>query len=344
MKILITTGIYPPAIGGPAKYAEKMKNEWEAMGHRVYMKTYGIEHHLPSIIRHLFYLIKIIPAVIMADFIFALDTSSVGIPATVASIIFGKEIIMRTGGDFLWENYVERTGDLVLLRNFYENNMISDRNYGKNWSKKEKKIFKLTKWALHHVSVLVFSTEWQRDIWMKPYELENVPIEIIENRYGEKKPFVKPIQRDFIAGTRLLRWKNKQILEESFNSMDIRRSGAVLNEKNYNHEDFMLRISEGYAVILVSLGDISPNMILDSICFDKPFIITRENGLMNRIKDIAIIVDPENIDDIREKIIWLSNEDNYYKQVERISKFTFTHSWTDIADEILNIHKSINNN
>ena len=138
MKILITTGIYPPAIGGPAKYAEKMKNEWEAMGHRVYMKTYGIEHHLPSIIRHLFYLIKIIPAVIMADFIFALDTSSVGIPATVASIIFGKEIIMRTGGDFLWENYVERTGDLVLLRNFYENNMISDRNYGKNWSKKEK--------------------------------------------------------------------------------------------------------------------------------------------------------------------------------------------------------------
>ena len=76
-------------------------------------------------------------------------------------------------------------------------------------------------------------------------------------------------------------------------------------------------MADCYAFILVSLGDISPNMIMDAIRFNRPFIVTRETGIYERIKDIAIFVDPENTEDIAEKIIWLSEPENYEKQKEK---------------------------
>ncbi len=342
MKILIATGIYPPAIGGPAKYAEQIKSEWEKLGHTVYIKTFNIENNLPTVIRHLFYLFKIIPKAIKSDFIFALDTFSTGIPATILAKILGKKIIMRTGGDFLWENYVERTGELVLLRDFYKENEISNNNYGKKWSNKDKTIFNLMKWTFHRVDNLIFSTEWQKNIWMKPYSLENVPISIIENKYGEKEKSFNPNQKDFIASTRVLKWKNIDLLKKSFDSEEIKRKGLILNTDSLDYDDFMNIISNSYAVILVSLGDISPNMILDSIKYNKPFIITEENGLMNRIKDIAITINPKDINDIREKVLWLSDKNNYDMQVEKIKNFNFTHTYTEISKEILDIFNKIN--
>ena len=46
----------------------------------------------------------------------------------------------------------ERTGDLVLLKDFYQTKI-------RNLNFKEKIIFKLTKWALGGASTVVFSTE-----------------------------------------------------------------------------------------------------------------------------------------------------------------------------------------
>lgn len=330
MRILIATGIYPPALGGPAQYAFNLKNEWEKMGHKVSVKTFGFEHKLPMGIRHLFYFLKIIPDVLGSDFIFALDTFSVGWPATCAARLFGKKIIMRTGGDFLWEGYVERTGDLVLLKDFYDTTQ-------ENWSRKERKIFDITWWTLHHVDVLFFSTTWQRDIWMKPYGLDASKTPVIENYYGAKEASYEPARKDFIAGTRKLKWKNLDMLSKSFEGT----TEASLDLQNYSYEEFMKKISECYATILVSLGDISPNMILESIRCGKPFIITRENGLMDRIGPIAISVDPQNEEDIKEKVLWLCKKENYDAQVEKIKDFNFTHSWSEIAQEVLDLYKKL---
>ena len=78
----------------------------------------------------------------------------------------------------------------------------------------------------------------------------------------------------------------------------------IFEESGETFEKFMERISRCYAVILASLGDISPNMILDAIRHNKPFILTKETGLYDRLKNIAIFVDPENTDDIKEKILF----------------------------------------
>lgn len=329
MKILIATGIYPPALGGPAKYAENLNNEWKKMGHEVKVKTFTkVEFALPSLVRHAYFFLKIIPTVLWSDFIYALDTFSVGWPATCAARLLGKKIIMRTGGDFLWEGYVERTGDLMLFKDFYH-----DR---KNWSSKEQKIFAIMKWTVNHATALVFSTKWQKEIWNVPYNL-GTNIYFIENFYGPKLPSTNPTEKNFIASTRKLKWKNLGILKDSFEGI----TEATLDLNNYPHEEFMKKISECYATILVSLGDISPNMILESIRYNKPFILTKENGLMDRIKDIAITIDPKNPEEIKEKVKWLCDEKNYAAQVEKIKQFNFTHNWEEIAREVIELYNKI---
>lgn len=330
MRILIATGIYPPDIGGPAQYARHLKEEFEALGHNVFVKFFRLERMLPTGLRHLYYFFKIFPAVWKSEVVFAFDTFSVALPAILAAKIAGKKFIIRTGGDFLWESYVERTGDLVLLKNFYSTSL------GK-FSRKENLIFKLTGWVLRNSTAVIFSTKWQRDIFLAPYQLDPKKLFIVENFYGPKESGKSVVEKNFIAGTRPLKWKNETRLSEAFQKVKVNDRTLIYDNTNKPYELFMDKLSSAYAVILVSLGDVSPNLILDAIRYNKPFIVTRETGLYDRIKSCAIFVDPENVDDIAQKIIWLSNENNYRSQVAKVREFNFIHSWSYIAKEFIDV-------
>jgi len=360
-KILICTGIYPPQIGGPAQYAKEVGRTFRDQGHTVRVLTYGLERKLPQIIRHKFILWRASIAIVTmglkglnrhsdkntdksADFILALDTLSVGWPSVVAAKIWRKKILIRTGGDFLWESYVERTGDLVLFKNFYET--CRDKlNF------KERMIFNITKWTLQNADAVIFSTEWQRDIFTKFYNLDSHKNFIVENFYGSKiGNWAQKLDSDshknqaqklgkkiFVAGTRQLKWKNIDRLKQAFSIVKNNIAEIDINLSTYAYEKFLDKIKNSYAVILVSLGDISPNMILDAIRAGRPFILTRENGLTPRIKDIAIFCNPEDPKDIAEKILWLSDEKNYSEQKKKIFDFNFTHSWQEIVKEITDV-------
>ncbi len=336
MKILIATGIYPPDIGGPAQYAKNLFETWQKGGESVRVKTFRVERKLPTGLRHVFYFFKILPGVLWCDFVLALDTWSVALPGVLAAKLFGKKFIIRTGGDFLWEAYVERTGELVLLKDFYQKSKP-------NFNLKERLIFHLTRFVLANADKIIFSTDWQRKIFIGAYGIRLEKTAIVENFYGKKESDLPYSEKIFMASTRPLRWKNIPRLKEAFDLAQ-KQLGNEGMELQLDlgiapYDEFMKKVSECYAFILVSLGDISPNMIMDAIRFNRPFIVTREVGIYDRIKDIAIFVDPENTDDIAEKIIWLSQSENYEKQKEKIRNFSFIHTWGNVAAEIIDIAK-----
>ncbi len=333
-KILITTGIFPPQIGGPAQYAKNLKVAFEKGGHLVSVSNFNIENSLPTGARHLYFFIKIIPKVLLSDYIIALDTFSVGWPTVFAAKIFGKKCVIRTGGDFLWEQYNERTGKKVLLRNFYQTE-------NKNFSFKEKLIYKITKWTLQNSKKIVFSTNWQRDIFIPAYGLKKEDTLIIENYYGEKVEGSSPKSLLFIASTRDLKWKNIDLLNKIFTNISKSNKEVKLFTDSMPFEPFMEKIKSAYAVILVSLGDISPNMILDSIRLSKPFICTREVGVFDRIMDAGIFVDPLDEKEIEEAILQLLDKDEYEKALHKVRSFSFTHSWQEIAEEFMDLYKQI---
>src|SRR3989338_502730 len=342
MKILIATGIYPPDIGGPAQYTKGVEEAWRAQGHTVQVLSFGIERKLPTGIRHLYYFFRVLFSLPRADFVFSPDTFSAAIPAFFASKLFGKKIIIRTGGDFLWEWYVERTGDLALLRNFYQTRIP-------RFNLKERIIFCLVRFLFRHAGAVIFSTLWQRDIFRQPYTLNLEKCFVVENYYTPPtrqnySDILKNnrIEKVFVGGTRELKWKNIPRVKDAFLRLQQKGVPVSLKLETSSREQFLKDMASSYTVILASLGDISPNTILEAIQYGKPFILTRETGLYEKLKNISVWVDPEDVYDIAEKIEWLADEKNYEEQRKKVEAFTFAHSWEKIADEIFDILKGRN--
>src|SRR3989344_4554547 len=95
MKVLIATPLYPPQIGGPAKYAQALSEWLPNVGHEAPVLSYGwVERHLPSGVRHLWYFLRLLPQVFGVDAVFALDTWSVGLPALIAAKLARKKLLV----------------------------------------------------------------------------------------------------------------------------------------------------------------------------------------------------------------------------------------------------------
>lgn len=334
-KILICTGIYPPRVGGPAQYALEIEKEFKSQGHKVRVITYRLERFLPPLIRHELFFWRTLFLLPGVDLVIALDTFSVGWPAAMAARLMGKKIIVRVGGDFLWESYVERTGDLVLFSNFYRT-----RKDKLNW--KERTVFGITLWTLHNMKAVIFSTAWQKRIFEEAYSLDSGKNFIVENFYGEKLPPVQKKGRVFVAGTRQLKWKNLERLKAAFAEAQKVDPTISLDLSNAPYQEFLQKIREGYAVILTSLGDISPNMILDALRSNTPFVLTRENGLDDRLGSVGMRVDPENIDDIKRGILALADRATHAQQKAQVEGFRHAHNWQQITHEFLAVANKIN--
>jgi len=334
LNILICTGIFPPDIGGPAYYAKNIEEEFLKEKHDVNVLTYGLEKKLPTGIRHCFYFLKVLFELPKIDLIIALDTFSAGLPAVLAAKIFDKKTIIRIGGDFLWESYVERSGNLIALKKFYEEKPVLIF--------KEKIIFSLTRLVLKDSSAIVFSTEWQKNIWQKVYNMNLQKLFVVENFYGKKIADLGFKQKNFLWGGRPIKLKNLQNLEEAFSEAREENHDIKLEIiGKLSRDDFIEKIRNCYAVILPSISDISPNFILEAIAANKPFIVTEETGIYDMLKNIGIFINPFDKNDIKKKILFLADNGNYQDYKKRIQSFVFNHSWRQIAGEFLEIYKKL---
>ncbi|MCK4918273.1 MAG: glycosyltransferase family 4 protein [Candidatus Pacebacteria bacterium] len=110
MKILITTGIYPPDVGGPATYSKLLFDKLPERGFEVEVLSFGEVRNLPKIIRHAVYFFKVLKKGRKVDVIYAQDPVSVGFPTILANKILKKRFLIRIAGDYAWEQGVQRFG------------------------------------------------------------------------------------------------------------------------------------------------------------------------------------------------------------------------------------------
>jgi len=298
------------------------------MGHTTSIKTYGMEEKLSTGLRHLFFFFKIITEVLKSDVIFALDTFSVGLPSVLACKIFGKKCIIRTGGDFLWEQYCEKHKKKVLLSNFYNTEKSK-------FSFKEKIIFLVTKWTLRNSAHIIFSTNWQRQIFKEIYDLSFDKISVVENYYGVKESDFDYESKTFIASSRNLVLKNREVLNKVVDK--INNSQVSLFTNNIPFNEFVTKTAKSYAVICVSVGEVSPNIILDAIRLNRPFVCTKEVGIYERIKNAGIFVDPLDERQIEKAVLSLLTDKGYKEAKEKVRSFNFVHTWDQIAKEFLTV-------
>ncbi len=336
MNILIATGIYPPEIGGPAEYAKQLSDALRAQGHSVVVGTYGRFKKLPTGIRHLFYFFKLCFIAHSVEYIIALDTFSVGLPAVLFTKIFGKKIVIRIGGDFLWESYVERTHESILLSEFYS----TERHF----IRKERMLFTLISFVLRHTDIVVFSTEWQRKIMQKPYDLDIDKTSIVENFYPQtmlRVDDVSSIKKVFSSPSRNIYLKNKKRLVEAFADIQKKYPDIELRTETVSHTVLLEKIKNSYAVIVPSFSEVSPNIIFDAFQYGVPVILTKDTGVSDTLKSLVVSVDPLSVEDIAFCIEKLLDPVVYTEYQRRIAGFTTVHTWADIAKEFIVIYKKI---
>jgi len=328
MKIVIATGIYPPEVGGPSYYAQGLSRALHAAGHDAPVVTYGVLKRLPTGIRHLAYMFRLAPRLPGADAVVALDTFSVALPVVLLARLFRVPVVIRTGGDFVWEHYLERTGDLLPLVRFYGEH--------KPLSLKERIIFALTRSALSHAFV-VFSTELQRDVWQKPYGLALGRTGIIGNAVDGPLSPEEPRVKNFLWHVRPIAMKNGERLHAAFARARATHSDITLEEGLISKKELLERMKSCYAVILPSLTEISPNYILDALRFKKPFILDKYSGFAQWLAPYGTLVDSLDENDIARAIETLAEPAGYEEALKKAAAFSYVRTYDDIARDFLGL-------
>lgn len=118
MKLIIATPLYPPDIGGPATYAKTLEEELGKRGVDVSVVSFHTVRHLPKGLSHLAYTAKLFRALSGADVLLALDPASVGFPAVLVTLIWGKKFVVKIVGDYAWEQGRQRFGVTDTLDEF----------------------------------------------------------------------------------------------------------------------------------------------------------------------------------------------------------------------------------
>ena len=110
-KILITTGIFPPDIGGPATYAKMLVDHMSEAKVLTYSRRLRT---IPSPLRQLMFLFKTWRASRDVDMIYALSPLGTGIAAALTR----KPFVVRVAGDRAWEDAVNAGRTSLLIDDF----------------------------------------------------------------------------------------------------------------------------------------------------------------------------------------------------------------------------------
>jgi glycosyltransferase involved in cell wall biosynthesis len=117
-RILVTTPLYPPQVGGPASRTVILEKKFPEMGFVVSIAKFSDVLFLPKIIRHIIYFFIVILKGIRASVVVAQDPVSTGFPSFLASKILFKKFVLIIVGDYAWEQGSQRFGVIDLLDTF----------------------------------------------------------------------------------------------------------------------------------------------------------------------------------------------------------------------------------
>ncbi len=373
LKILIATGIFPPDIGGPATYARVLCDELPKFGCEVRVATYFSEQ-IPNskfqiyrinrnqniIFRYFKYFWQVFKLAGWADAVYAHDLVSVGLPCATVKLIKPKiRLSVRLGGDFLWEKAYNNGWTNKPLREYYK----QPKNF------KEKIFLLIYKFVLAKCDKVIFSTDWQKKIYEKYLNVNPDKAIVIFNAFPESinssKFFNKDENKSILFAGRLIKLKNldkiikvvadiqnisfiiigkgpeKNNLAEKIKGLNIK--DRIVFKETMPQKELDREISSSYLVIIPSITEISPNLALECIGLRKPVLVTKECGFYSEYQDRLVFINPFSIDDIKNKINYLLDKNNYKNYLDRIKLINIKRSWQDLAKEHFNLFKELIN-
>lgn len=199
MKVILATGIFPPDIGGPATYTEKLAKEFQTRGIKTKVicysdvKKYGnykfpvirISRKYPKIIKHFLYFLELLKLTQNGDVIYAQNPISVGFPSLLVSKILKKKLIVKVVGDAAWESYVNKTSrtkvSLVRDRQKFDNLEVFQK---KKYDFFTEFIRKIQKFVLKNAEKIITPSQYLKNI-ICGWDISEGKVEVIYNAVEE---------------------------------------------------------------------------------------------------------------------------------------------------------------
>ncbi|HVW66396.1 MAG TPA: glycosyltransferase family 4 protein [Candidatus Peribacteraceae bacterium] len=358
MKVVLATGIYPPEIGGPATYVEKLAKLLKDRGVTVTVIAYGEQENMSEpvpvvrvsrkgnmITRWRRYARALCEHASSADIVYAFSSISCGVPLWMSKLKSPRKIL-RLGGDFFWERYTDRGGDLGL----------------KEWYAKKPFLQGMMNGILNTFDHIVFSTQFQEELYEKVYR--RLPLHhVIENALPEGTPVLHEKHDPFrlLYLGRFVAFKNLHALILSLHdlpaeTLTIVGSGPmedvlkklVADEKLDDRVRFLSPLAgpEKTAMflghdllVLPSLTEISPNTALEARSAGLPVLLTEETGLSRLLSDAVQMRQLRTPRDIANAVRDI--ELSYPVIAERCASAVPERSWDSVAEEHIALFRSL---
>ncbi|MCB9802529.1 glycosyltransferase family 4 protein [Candidatus Nomurabacteria bacterium] len=376
MKILIATGIFIPEVGGPATYIFNLAKELIGSGHQIIIVTYSdqniydLDQDLPyQVVRvkrksgffgkflnyyNYYKKLKEIYSKENFDIVYSFDHFSAGIPVSILAKKIKKPIIIRVGGDFIWERYLSYAKKPVTLREFYQRSFHL---------KYENIRFNLIRKVFSQADKIVFTTQFQKEIFAQYYKLPGSKLVLLNNPINTA---IKSIERNnfnhnIIFHGRINKKNNVSFLIKAFSQMQNKdfslqiigdgpeksqlenlvaelKLNNVIFLGSLSREETYQKLSRAYLAVYPSLTDISPNGLLESLQLKVPFVCTTEIGfdwLAGKVKMFS----PQKIEELIKILDDLSILDNYQAYQGNLNKIDYHYNYSQLAEDTVKILK-----
>ena len=306
---------------------------------------------MPKAFRELLYFFELFWMTPQYNILYSLSGSpGINIPALICAKFFRKKFCMRPGGDFLWERAVEHGETEKTPRGYYKG--------GEH--KKQKFSFSLFRGTLWHINKIIFPTSYLRSLYQEYFFVPDekcayvdYPFPGTQGGLGSKRE-----SRQFVFAGRLIKFKNGARLIRAFAAIE-NRAGATLKiigegpeklrlkslvgelgAEDYiffadamNHNAFLSELRDSYCAVVPSVFEPGSFFMLECLKLDIPVIFTKASGLYDAYANKLLFVDPYSVPDIKEKIKWLLDANNYSNYAKRLAGINTQRCWDDVARE-----------
>ncbi len=354
--ILIAASTYPPDPGGPSLHAYKQFEALNENGYRVTLVALAHFRKYPPFLRHFLFFLKLLSSVQGMDVVYAHDPWGAGFPAMLTARVTRKKFVLRIGGDLAWERKAESKKTNLSLKEWYK-----EEKHKNNF------FYNTTKITLKNADAIIVPSVLLQDLYINFHGVKESKIHLVPNPVPLKSDkTTQETTKNIIYASRLVAYKNlafvievlaeilpqytgvkfiimgdgpeRPYLEKLRDQLNL--SNKVVFTGTLSEAEVKKYTSECLFGIAPALTEFNPNYILQCIAFNKPFLVSRENGFPFNIPE-EFLFDSRNKLELEKRLLYLLKENTYKEAREKTENFNFKMSWEDVFNENIKVLKKL---